>query len=580
VEKGNRSLGLKGADPSQVRRRHILWLAILTLAVLAPFINRAFNIDEPLFVWTGAHIRAHPLDPYGFKVNWYEDEMGMAEVTKNPPLAAYYIALASLIFGWSEIGLHLAFLIPAVLAVLGTYALARRLCRAPLAAALMTLLTPVFLLSGATVMCDMLMLALWVWSVVLWMDGLEQRSHGRLAAAAVLTALCALTKYFGVSLIPLLLVYTVAKARGVRIRREAPRNPSAGHPPASVWPALHLLISIAILAVYHAVMSASYGRGPLRDAVVYATTERWNQGFPLLVKTLTGLSFLGGCVAVAFFLAHRLWPRRTLGIGALLIVAVGAGVLMSGHIGTFALGEVQGTRPWAVAAQFAFLAVAGGALLGTVLAELRHQRDSETYMLLLWLFGTFLFAAYINWTTNGRSLLPLAPPAAILLARRLERRTPAGTPALMRQLRVPLVLAGLFAVLVVKADAEWADASRTAAVRIGERFRGIAAVWFEGHWGFQYYMQKNGGRPADVDRLRLNPGDALILPVYNTNVRPVSPEIYAVGEIFDVPVMPCLSVGNHDLGAGYYADLWGPLPFALGRVGPDRYLAMALKKGH
>ena len=82
-------MGLKGADPSQVRRRHILWLAILTLAVLAPFINRAFNIDEPLFVWTGAQIRAHPLDPYGFKVNWYNNEKDMADVTKNPPLAAY-----------------------------------------------------------------------------------------------------------------------------------------------------------------------------------------------------------------------------------------------------------------------------------------------------------------------------------------------------------------------------------------------------------------------------------------------------------------------------------------------------------
>jgi len=569
-----------GAGPPQIHRRHLLWLVLITITVLAPFLNRAFNIDEPLFVWTGAQIRAHPLDPYGFKVNWYNNEKDMADVTKNPPLAAYYIALASLIFGWSEIGLHIAFLLPAVLAVAGTYALARRLCRAPLAAALMTLLTPVFLLSGATVMCDMLMLALWVWAVVLWMDGLEKRSHGRLASAAVLAALCALTKYFGVSLIPLLLIYTVAKAWGRRSRGEAPRNPSAGPPPVPVWPAFHLLISIAVLAAYHVAMGALYGRGPLRDAVVYATTERWKQGFPLFARTLTGLSFLGGCIAVAFFLSHRLWSRKALGAGVLLMLAVGSAVLASGHIGSFPLDEVQGTQPWAVAAQFAFLAVAGGSLLWAVLAEIRHQRDAETTMLLLWLLGTFLFAAFINWTTNGRSLLPLVPPAAILLTRRIVRRTPAGAKPLMVRLRAPLVLAGLFAVLVVKADADWAASSRAAALRIGERFRGGTAVWFEGHWGFQYYMQKNGGRPLDVDHPRVMPGDDLILPTYNTNIWPVPPEVFAMDSEIDISVFPWMAINVVDLGAGYYSDLWGPLPFALGRAGPDRYQIMKMKKGN
>ncbi len=49
----------------------------------------------------------------------------MIEAFDNPPLTSYFIALVSLIGGWSEPALHLAFLVPAVAAVLGTYALAK-----------------------------------------------------------------------------------------------------------------------------------------------------------------------------------------------------------------------------------------------------------------------------------------------------------------------------------------------------------------------------------------------------------------------------------------------------------------------
>ena len=42
----------------------------------------------------------------------------------------------------------------------------------------------------------------------------------------------------------------------------------------------------------------------------------------------------------------------------------------------------------------------------------------------LWVIGTFLFAAFLNWTVNARSLLPLTPAVAILMTRRLEQNYP------------------------------------------------------------------------------------------------------------------------------------------------------------
>ena len=88
--------------------------AIVTIVCLIPFVNKAFHIDDPLFIWSAKQIQTSPADFYGFSVNWYGWNMPMAEVTKNPPVACYYIALVASLFGWSEVAMHTAFLIPAV----------------------------------------------------------------------------------------------------------------------------------------------------------------------------------------------------------------------------------------------------------------------------------------------------------------------------------------------------------------------------------------------------------------------------------------------------------------------------------
>ena len=150
------------------------FLAIVAvIAALVPFLNKAFHIDDPLFLWMAQQVSQHPADPYGFSVNWYVSAKPMFSIMQNPPLNAYYIALAAKFLGWSELAMHGAFLVPAVAAVLGTFFLAQRLSGSPLLGALLMLFTPVFLVSATTVMCDVWLLALWVWSVDCWLRGLR-----------------------------------------------------------------------------------------------------------------------------------------------------------------------------------------------------------------------------------------------------------------------------------------------------------------------------------------------------------------------------------------------------------------------
>src|SRR5207248_1968901 len=133
---------------------HPYWtLGLILLATVAPFLGKPFNMDDPLFIWAARHIQWQPANPYGFDVNWFGTAAPMWEATQNPPLVSYYLAMAGRLFGWGEVALHAALLLPVLAAGLGTYHLARHFSGRPMLAALASIFTPVFLVSNTTVMC-------------------------------------------------------------------------------------------------------------------------------------------------------------------------------------------------------------------------------------------------------------------------------------------------------------------------------------------------------------------------------------------------------------------------------------------
>src|SRR5579863_9620048 len=238
---------------SAMKARYALGiLAAATLGGLVPFLNKAFCIDDPLFLWSAAQIQGHPLDFYGCQVNWYGQNAPLYDTMKNPPAACYYLAVVASFAGWNEVALHLAFLVPAIGSIWGTWVLARSFCNQPVAAALAALATPAFLVSSTNVMCDTMMLCFWTWAIVLWIKGLDSGHVPWMFCASLLIVVAALTKYFAISLIPLLAVYMV-------IRQGRPTR-------KLLW----MLIPIIGLAGYQWWTWQSYGRGLLSDAAAYA----------------------------------------------------------------------------------------------------------------------------------------------------------------------------------------------------------------------------------------------------------------------------------------------------------------------
>jgi len=545
--------GFKRLDDvlSWLALRPRLLLVLLTVAAFGPFLTRPLNIDDPLFVWAARHIQSHPTDPYGFQVNWYGTMSPMWEVTKNPPLACYYLALAGSVFGWSELALHAAMLLVAITAVLGAHRLATRLCGRPVLAAAAMLLTPVFLVSGVTLMCDMLLLAFWLWAVVFWIEGLERGEAWRLILAGVLIAFATLSKYFGAALVPLLLAHGIFKRR-----RPGP------------W-LLPLLIPVVVVALYQWATHALYGRGLWSDAATYATTTKDTFGISALGSGVVALAFAGGGLAIATFLALLVWRPAALAAGALVVsglfvVAFAGGALSRKY------GALAGTSSLWLGAQMIFWATGGLAILAAAVMDAWRQRDAQSILLALWVGGTFAFAAFGNWIVNGRSLLPLAPAVAILFVRRLERWTPS-KPG--EKPVVFCVIAGAaLALAVVRADCRFAQAARESAELAGAKYGASPGrLWFEGHWGFQYYMEKQGFAPAGAPQVPAE-GDRLAIPMNNSNTTPPDPHIAHPWKALLVNGPRHLTTTSRDTGAGFYASEWGPLPFAFGNVPPERVL--------
>jgi hypothetical protein len=524
------------------RIRPQLFLLLTTVAAHAPFLNKAFHIDDPLFLWMAAQIRRHPLDPYGFNVNWIGAPEPMWSAMQNPPLCSYFIAAVSAVIGESEIALHAAFLIWPVLTVLTAFALARRFCQSPLTAALLTLFTPVFLVSATNVMCDVMLLALYLLAIECWLSGLEKRRWWLLALATLFASAAALTKYFGISVVALLAAYTL-----MRERRS--------------WPCLFwLALPVALTIAYDAWTREKYGHPLFTGATHYAQmiSARYATSFPR--QFLLGCSFVGGCFfTVLFFFPVK--PRSFLAGAILLAFSLGSFFFF------FSAGSDLGRNYFFVIIEGGIFLAIGLSVLALAGLKLWQKRDADSVLLFLWIIGTFGFATFLNWSVTARTMLPMVPAVAILIVRRFVNARPFSW-----KTATQITLAAAVSLAIAFADYRVANTAREAAYQFEGRFRSEpGTVWFQSHWGFQFYMQQWGARALNMFNSEITSGDVMIVPANNTAVLNIPSEKVYPPEEVNFSTMPFLTTIGIRTGASFYSSVRGPLPWMLGHAPAEMY---------
>ena len=141
-----------------------------------------------------------------------------------------------------------------------------------------------------------------------------------------------------------------------------------------------------------------------------------------------------------------------------------------------------------------------------------------------------------------------------------------------------LALSGVISFWVTKADSDWANSARQASELIQQQIdKGTHAVWFTGHWGFQYYVQLWGARPVDFLRSDTSAGDVLIVPESNavSYVLP-PPQFVASSGLLRINLQQPLSTMRWREGAGFYSSFYGFLPFAFGKPATEQYYVLRL----
>jgi hypothetical protein len=553
----------KKSSPVKVKRSWIsahprVVIGAVLVMCLGPFLNKAVHTDDALFVWAAQWIQHHPIDFYGLKVNWWVSAIPMWVANYNPPLLSYYLAGVAALFGGSEIALHLGCLAVTVLTALGIYSLARMWCGRPLLATMIAIFTPAFLVSSSTLMCDVAMLGLWIWALVLWERALigGEQSRWQFIGAGVLAGLAVLTKYSAITLLPLLPLLSILRTR----------KPG--------WWLAGLAVPLFMLAGYEWLTARIYGRGLFSAAVQYAHTTHINFPGGWRANGIVDLAFAGGSLLPLLFFAPWLWRRRTWLWGGIIVLG-GLGVTFWWWNDVALNSEFPNLmKHWDFRVQVVLLVASGLHLLLLVAAEGWRRRDIVTVILVLWIAGVTCFATVLNWTVNVRSFLPLVPAVVILLARRLE----AARENVVRESRLwwPLIPAAVISMSLAVADFQLADSARIAATEIIAKHKSANhTVWFEGHGAFQYYMEKLGGQPIDFERSLLQPDDVVVVPEVGILIPLPAGSMGWIDYMQYVPPLRLNLVGGTESGAaGFYGANSGPVPFTIVNFLPRNYYVL------
>jgi hypothetical protein len=546
---------------TDAKRLFLAWL--LPFALGLPFVGRAVFVDDHYHRLMARGLLEHPARPYDFRADdagpdnlaW---ERGSFPRMVNPPLHHYLLAAFEGLGGGRLWVTRLGALAFSSLAAVFLFLLARRWLFPPWPVTALAVLTPAFWLSSYSLLIDSTMLTFFLASLWAWVEGLRKGSAPLLAAAGLMMGCTVLTKYTGGFVCVLAVVWWAMQ------EKRRPRD--------LLW----LLVPAAVLLAWNAWTAAVYGAPHL-----LASSERVVQTFQWS-NVLVFLIFFSGVLLapLAGWAQAGRGPRLAAGLSAALL----AGFLSSAKGGYDVLQAVQ-------MAAFAF----GGVLF--LLEALRRAGSSpERRFLAVWLLLGSLQMVFVMGWFAARYYLVVLPPAILLFYAWLQDAGRSFPSRLNR--RQSLAAAAFFAAGLALA---WAD-HRQAGVHRLVRADVVRDGW-EAAGGRRFYLGdsftgsvlKDAGWETAFPETEFKPGDLVlarqvVMPAWwfrlvrlESAHGPDGPGLFArtdgpgqfeIVKVYEYPWAFPLRVMDNDGAAGFYASVWGALPFAASKSPLDRYVLL------
>jgi Dolichyl-phosphate-mannose-protein mannosyltransferase len=501
------------------------WPAILLATlVLLPFLNTPFTIDDPLFLQEARHVLDDPLHPQAITVNWTIDLEMRASNLLPGGVAAPYFLVPTVLAGNAEWVAHLTQIALLAVALFGVAMTALRLGldrQGATVAALLAGSAPAALGMAGTAMPDIAAMAysvLGMERILAWRD--ERKWHQGVLAVVWLT-LAALTRVHTILLLASAFVFLLDGISAEEIRSSF-RAAGARFAPVVVVP-----------LTFFAAMWLTADPEAASDTVEVVQTSKALLAIAANVSAFFAHWFLTAAFTVPWLLLR--WRKMSWRIAVFALV--GAAVLAQ------KLGWVT------------FVAAATALVFADIFRDSIARRDRQQLALGLWLLPALAPVIYVH--LPAKYIVPLLPAAAILVARALAE----ARPAMRRWMPAAFVAAGLIvSILVLTGIRNFARAQRQAAQDlVAPRVAAGEKVWFAGHWGFHWYAEAAGAKPAAWRGEVPQPGDVVVVsridnPVFISKWdrwRMLSRTSYSNrGRVMD-----------RQAGAGFFSSGFGYLPW-------------------
>jgi hypothetical protein len=458
----------------------------LVFASLVLYLNKAYTIDDPLFLFSARQILQSPLKPMSYPICWMGKETCVQHASNMGPLAAQalmgYLLVPVILAGGAEWMAHAMQILFACLAVIAMVRLALRLGCDRLQAAMagmMLVAIPPFLVMANTAMPDIL-------AIALGLTGFERllawKASRRPLDAAIASVALGLAPYARPHLILLLPFGALWMFDEFRLRsaiRQVRRR---------AWLWTPLLLAACILMV---VTRLTHDRGVAVEA------PDAMMGWGRVPKNLFAyFQYLAFPIPFAVVWIALNWRKAPMLLLALPLVPT-----LMFHFAVFPARSLFDEWPTAAT-------MYGAAALLHMLSVYWGARDWTNRLLSLWILFPLPAVVYIHLPM--KYMIGVMPAIILILLRNLWEL---GQPRALMISRALVLVCAALSWLYLGADRDFAEYGRRAAAElIAPRLAAGEKVWYgSGQWGFNWYAHESGAQVSKPGEPGPRSGELLVV---------------------------------------------------------------------
>ncbi|MBI5573687.1 MAG: glycosyltransferase family 39 protein [Elusimicrobia bacterium] len=502
----------------------LLFLSFLCFILFLPFFNKAISGDSIFYIYTAKQILRESFKPFDFQINCAEKNYYGWDVANNPPLVSYLIAGSIKIFGENEKIMHFVFFGFTLFAVIGMYLLSKELKIDPFFYALFLIASPAFFVNATDIMLDIPMLAFSIWGIYFV---IKEKALGW-----ILLGLAVLIKFVAIINLPVVFAWFL-------LNKKLKKN------------LIFFLIPILFLIAWS-----------VHNKLVYGEIQIFKKSLSVglffgIVKEIPLLTYIGGAFIFPLSILWLSFKYNKVYIWFFIILFSVANLFFNllgySNLQNLLLGVF-------ISSSVIFIFIFAEHLKKT-------NFQNETVFLVAWFLIYFLFFASVSAIIAVRYLLPLLPPAIMLLVKISEKVS--GRKVFLTITVTAGIILSLF---LAHSDYVLANSYRDISRYIKNNYSN-KNIYFTGHLGFQYYMEKNGFLAVDSNEKAYPKNSILVNPVFPVPQKihkDVIKKLKFIGEKYVFTKNPFRTM-NPSANAGFHLNMYGLLPYSFSKMSLEKF---------